>query len=272
MGSSPSSEGVLIGSGGYFEDFQCHRFEVNQYLVAEVMPVLLKSGLSASREETVEKRNLGEKGGTPSEYSWNSFESRTRTLILESLGTMPSLGLFSELDSFELGLLETYENQHARAEILDLVIDNLDMREVLPVNSIPKNYNSASYLREYKSLLGHRNDTNQLVSDNTVHYGTVHSNIIHHGTVHLNTIHPASIDTVLPPSIDTVHPASIDTVYHASIDTVHPASTNTVHPDTVHPVKNDTNCGETEKNEVLILEVNENGMLKDEEGRTRNSA
>ncbi|KAF2531929.1 hypothetical protein F2Q70_00030055 [Brassica cretica] len=168
MGSSPSSEGVLIGSGGYFEDFQCHRFEVNQYLVAEVMPVLLKSGLSASREETVEKRNL--------------------------------------------------------------------------------------------------------VSDNTVHYGTVHSNIIHHGTVHLNTIHPASIDTVLPPSIDTVHPASIDTVYHASIDTVHPASTNTVHPDTVHPVKNDTNCGETEKNEVLILEVNENGMLKDEEGRTRNSA
>ncbi|KAG5410958.1 hypothetical protein IGI04_007277 [Brassica rapa subsp. trilocularis] len=38
--------------------FQCHRFEVNQNPVAEVMPVLLKSGQSASREEAVEKRNV----------------------------------------------------------------------------------------------------------------------------------------------------------------------------------------------------------------------
>ncbi|KAF3559789.1 hypothetical protein F2Q69_00013363 [Brassica cretica] len=37
--------------------FQCHWFEVNQHLVAEVMPVLLRSGQSASREEAVEKRN-----------------------------------------------------------------------------------------------------------------------------------------------------------------------------------------------------------------------
>ena len=36
--------------------FQCHRFEVNQHPVAEVMPVLLKSGQSASREEAAEKR------------------------------------------------------------------------------------------------------------------------------------------------------------------------------------------------------------------------
>ncbi|KAF2595827.1 hypothetical protein F2Q68_00009060 [Brassica cretica] len=36
-------------------DFQCHRFEVNHHPVAEVMPVLLKSGQSASREEAVEK-------------------------------------------------------------------------------------------------------------------------------------------------------------------------------------------------------------------------
>ncbi|KAF3527260.1 hypothetical protein DY000_02040932 [Brassica cretica] len=39
-------------------DFQCHRFEVNQNPVVEVMPVLLKSGQSASREEAVEKRNV----------------------------------------------------------------------------------------------------------------------------------------------------------------------------------------------------------------------
>ena len=38
--------------------FQFHRFEVNQHPVAEVMPVLLKSGQSASREEAVEKRNV----------------------------------------------------------------------------------------------------------------------------------------------------------------------------------------------------------------------
>ena len=36
--------------------FQYHRFEVNQHSVAEVMPVLLKSGQSASREEAAEKR------------------------------------------------------------------------------------------------------------------------------------------------------------------------------------------------------------------------
>ena len=38
------------------------------------------------------------------------LESWTRILILESLGTMPSLGLFYELNSIELGLLETYES------------------------------------------------------------------------------------------------------------------------------------------------------------------
>ncbi|KAF3596760.1 hypothetical protein DY000_02021307 [Brassica cretica] len=38
--------------------FQCHQFEVNQHPVAEVIPVLLRSGQSASREEAVEKRNV----------------------------------------------------------------------------------------------------------------------------------------------------------------------------------------------------------------------
>ena len=38
--------------------FQCHRFEVNQHHVTEVMPVLLKSGQSASREKAVEKSNI----------------------------------------------------------------------------------------------------------------------------------------------------------------------------------------------------------------------
>ncbi|KAF3582992.1 hypothetical protein DY000_02031742 [Brassica cretica] len=36
--------------------FQCHRFEVNHHPVPEVMPVLLRSCQSASREEAVENR------------------------------------------------------------------------------------------------------------------------------------------------------------------------------------------------------------------------
>ncbi|KAF3586373.1 hypothetical protein F2Q69_00030683 [Brassica cretica] len=48
-----------FGTGYNFElYFQCHRFEVNQHPVAYVMPVLLKSGQSASREEAVENRNV----------------------------------------------------------------------------------------------------------------------------------------------------------------------------------------------------------------------
>ena len=35
--------------------FQCHRFQINQHHVAEVMHVLLKSGRSASREEAIEE-------------------------------------------------------------------------------------------------------------------------------------------------------------------------------------------------------------------------
>ncbi|KAF3577176.1 hypothetical protein DY000_02032835 [Brassica cretica] len=115
----------------------------------------------------------------------------------------------------------------------------------------------------------------------------------------IETVHPASIDTVHLPSIDTVHPntvhlPSIGTVHPVSIDSVHPNTVHsntihpntvhsgtvhpntvhpdTVHPDTVHPVENNTTCGETEKIEVLILKVDENEMLRDEEGRTRNSA
>ncbi|WZZ76395.1 hypothetical protein YC2023_087765 [Brassica napus] len=37
--------------------FQCHRFGVNPTVRSEVMPVLLKSGQSASRKEAVEKMN-----------------------------------------------------------------------------------------------------------------------------------------------------------------------------------------------------------------------
>ncbi|KAF2612663.1 hypothetical protein F2Q70_00012029 [Brassica cretica] len=38
-----------------YHAFQCHWFEVNQHPIAEVMPVLLESGTSGSREEAVEE-------------------------------------------------------------------------------------------------------------------------------------------------------------------------------------------------------------------------
>ena len=67
----------------------------------------------------------------------------------------------------------------------------------------------------------------------------------------------ASIDTLQAASIDNVNQASNDTIQLTSDNTSHPDTVhrNTVHPNTVHPVKNDTTCGETEKIEVLILEV-----------------
>ncbi|KAF2606625.1 hypothetical protein F2Q68_00044350 [Brassica cretica] len=107
-------------------------------------------------------------------------------------------------------------------------------------------------------------DSVNQASNDTIH--PMSENIVHSGTVHLDTVHPASIDTV-----HHVHPASIDPIHPAPVDTVHPASNDlvhcdTVHPDTVHPVKNNTTCEETENIKVLILKVDENGMLRDEEG------
>ncbi|KAF3502927.1 hypothetical protein F2Q69_00043238 [Brassica cretica] len=37
--------------------FQCHRLEVNPTVRSDVMPVLLKSGMSASRDKVVEEMN-----------------------------------------------------------------------------------------------------------------------------------------------------------------------------------------------------------------------
>ncbi|KAF2599206.1 hypothetical protein F2Q68_00008442 [Brassica cretica] len=93
---------------------------------------------------------------------------------------------------------------------------------------------------------------------------------IHPGIVHLDTVHLPSIDTVHPTSIDIVHLPLVDTVHHTSIDIVHHDTVHrdTVHHDnvhhgTVHPMT-DTTCVETEKVEVLILKVDENGLLRDE--------
>ncbi|KAF3501344.1 hypothetical protein F2Q69_00041037 [Brassica cretica] len=55
-GDLPTVRLSSFDTGYIFEfDFQCHRFDVNQRSVADVMPVLLKNGQSASREEAVEE-------------------------------------------------------------------------------------------------------------------------------------------------------------------------------------------------------------------------
>ena len=103
-------------------------------------------------------------------------------------------------------------------------------------------------------------DTAHLTSIDTAHLTSI-------DTVHLtsiDTVQLTSIGTAQLTSIDTVHLTLIDTAHQPSIDTVHPPSTDTVHP------PSDTTCLEAEKVDVLILMVDENGMLRDEEGRTRN--
>ncbi|WZZ87591.1 hypothetical protein YC2023_116170 [Brassica napus] len=102
---------------------------------------------------------------------------------------------------------------------------------------------------------------------------------VHPDTVHLDIVHPSSIDTVHLPSSATVHLPSIDTVHHETVyrnivhrDTVHSSSVHrgTVHHGIVHPLT-DTTCVETEKVEVFILKADEDEILRDEEGRPRNS-
>ncbi|KAF3591651.1 hypothetical protein DY000_02021864 [Brassica cretica] len=73
--------------GPYFDtryslglSFQWCRFEVNQHPVAEVMPVLLKSGQSASREEAVEE--MKDCRSMKQHWSYSSpLSSRTRIKV-----------------------------------------------------------------------------------------------------------------------------------------------------------------------------------------------
>ena len=89
--------------------------------------------------------------------------------------------------------------------------------------------------------------------------------VIHKSKRAVNTLQAAIGSVEIQMSIDTAHLTSIDTNHPTSIDTVHPPLTDTVH------LPFDTTCLEAEKGEVLILTVDENEMLRDEEGRTRNS-
>ncbi|WZZ27168.1 hypothetical protein YC2023_010569 [Brassica napus] len=161
--------------------------------------------------------------------------------------------------------LERVINKSKRAvDTLQAAIGSVEIQA--SINTI----HPASIDTIHPTLIG----TIHLESIDTVHPGTVHFDIVHPSTVHLDTVHRPSIGTVHPPLIDTVHPPSIDTVHHDIVhrntvhrDTVHRDTVHrgTIHHGTVHPMT-DTTCVETEMVEVLILKVDENEMLRDEEG------
>ena len=93
--------------------------------------------------------------------------------------------------------------------------------------------------------------------------------------MHLGTVHPPSIDTVHLSSSAIIHLPLSDTVHCNTVhcDTVHDCTVHldNVHPNNVHPAKNNITCEKAEKFEELILEVDETGILRDEEGHPRNN-
>ncbi|KAF3584298.1 hypothetical protein F2Q69_00029098 [Brassica cretica] len=90
--------------------------------------------------------------------------------------------------------------------------------------------------------------------------------------VSIDTLQTAAIDSLNQAPNDTVHPVSNNTVQPAPIDTVHPYTVlpDTNHPETVHPASIDIvypvsiDTVYSASNDI----VDENGSLRDEEGRT----
>ncbi|KAF2555931.1 hypothetical protein F2Q68_00015794 [Brassica cretica] len=141
-------------------------------------------------------------------------------------------------------ILEPFESFELAFQFHQFEVNPMVRSEVMPV--LLKSGQSSS--REEAAI-----DSVNQVSNHTIH--PVLDNTVHPDTVHLDIVHHTSINTVHHSSINTGHSPSFDTVYHG----------------TVHPMTN-TTCWETKKIKVLILKLDENGMLRDEEGRTRNSA
>ncbi|KAF3574929.1 hypothetical protein F2Q69_00058832 [Brassica cretica] len=182
-------------------------------------------------------------------------EGRTRNntgqLINAEGAVIPDVIDVAETNDFNLNR-EWYIHKSTRSNkgIGLLLVEPLDLERVI--------HKSKRVVDTLQAAIG---SVEIQVSIDTVHPTSI--DIVH--LTSIDTIHPMSIDTIHPPSTDTIHPTSIDTVHQPSIDTVHLPSTNTVHP------PSDCTCLEAEKVEVLILKVDKNGMLRDEEGRTRNS-
>ncbi|KAF3534259.1 hypothetical protein DY000_02040046 [Brassica cretica] len=90
--------------------FHCRRFEVNHHPVAEVMPVLLKSGQSASREKVVEEMKNCRSTVHPChrstcnqltepELCWirylGEYDSWSRNLVAQAIASIDVCSLFT---------------------------------------------------------------------------------------------------------------------------------------------------------------------------------
>ncbi|KAG5400092.1 hypothetical protein IGI04_014699 [Brassica rapa subsp. trilocularis] len=233
---------VILESFGVFGGEELHRRvrclamdgdlpAVNQHLVAEVMPVLLKSGQSASREEAAEKRKP-RRSMQHSAHRSMEIPDRGPCIFYDCL---PFFYAFYTLSFSIVSLRREGRNSYQSSPGTPLVyIYQYQSNEERISRSFkegacwfmhdlkPKREVSIDTLQaaSIDSVSKASNNTIHHVSKNTIHRGTVHP-----GTVHRNTIYLPSIDTVHIPSIDTVHQNTV----HCG--TVHP---NTVHPNTVH--------------------------------------
>ncbi|KAG5384690.1 hypothetical protein IGI04_036160 [Brassica rapa subsp. trilocularis] len=240
-------------------DFQCHRSQVNQHPVAEVMPILLKSGQSASREEAAQKRksrrsmqhsprrSMEIPDSGPSIVDGYAFYTLSFPLFLlgEKGGTpirvLLELHWFSYLFHFSFYIYSSMISKTMKIGFL-----GPSRKEPAGLCTIRKSTREVSIdtlqAASIDSVSRASNDTihHVLFIINTIHPSTVHRDTIHRDTIYLpsiDTVYPVSVDTIHVPSIDTVHPVSVDTIHLPSIDTVHPVSVDTIHLpsiDTVH--------------------------------------
>ncbi|KAG5399969.1 hypothetical protein IGI04_014576 [Brassica rapa subsp. trilocularis] len=186
-------------------DFLCHRFEVNQHHVAEVMPVLLKSGQSASQEEAVEE--------------------------MKDCRSMKQNWVDRHVDRYP----PSCSDRHREPEInrwYNLIVD-----------------------RQYNLNIDRWHDLN----------------VDQQYNLNVDRRHDLNVDRRYDLNVDRQHDLNVDQQHDLSVDQRYCSYGYCLSRHFLSR-ENDITCEKAEKLEVLILKVDENGMLRDEEGHTRNSA
>ncbi|KAG5384266.1 hypothetical protein IGI04_035736 [Brassica rapa subsp. trilocularis] len=192
--------------------FKCHQFEINQHPIAEVMPVLLKSGQSASREEVVEEmkdcrstmhpchRSTPRSYTKLPKYPWTTKNHiyviykplLTATLSKLSLIHSSRLGekgrtpSDSSWNSYGPSKKEPDGLCRIRKSTREVWIDTLQAKAIDNVH-----HQSIDNLQEAEI------DRANQPSNNTIHPATVHRVTAHCGTVYLDTVHPVLFIEVL---------------------------------------------------------------------------
>ncbi|KAG5397513.1 hypothetical protein IGI04_019327, partial [Brassica rapa subsp. trilocularis] len=222
--------------------FQYHQSQVNQHPVADVMPVLLKSGQSASREEAAEKRKPCRSMQLSARRSME-IPDRGPCIFYDCVKhrshKLPECRWTTRNHIYRREGRNSYQNPPGTPLYIHISIRAMKRGFLGPSRKEPASLCTIRSIDHVSENTIHPGTVHHV----TVHPGTVHRNTIHRGTVHHNTIHPStvlrdtihrdtihlpSIDTIQIPSIDTVHPVSVDTIHIPSIDTVHILSLDTI--------------------------------------------